>query len=602
MNLGSRTEDLEANLQTEPHHIIEVPDNPSDLPGSLKDLEDTTATCSICYLDLPVTSIIHPLACEHSFCRDCYTEYLENKMKSFEVLKITCPQDGCPEIVTDERIKTILSEDRFQRYQELVQKKLSHKSWGQKYCPKAGCYKEFVPDPNNKSTVCTCGIEICNVCSQEWHPGKPCIEIKDEEFAEYAKANNIKFCIVCKTAIDRVEGCLHVTCSVCDYEWCWSCGQQYNPKHVCKGVWDPSVPLMNANETKPRGKIVSCLFTFLKILIAPFAILGVILFVLLFWPLIIQKDNARYRNQPRNRKVKIAICSLLVGIVCLPIVLICLACYILIILLAGIFLCFSDPGYQKIFARRRRIRRLQRERRRIRQNPRWKMKDGNNFQYTGSSKPQNQNGADQQDVVNENVNIVEMRGPRIDAERIQPIDPPNFIPQRHHSLDNLRRRGGAHAAGSLEQIQIERRPHNSVVLDRAVVAVGNPFDLRKIDIQEHIGDIGDEALSLPHIEKSIGDCEATPYHSDSRKQLSLPFDSEEEDEKSIENFEEAREDKKDDELFGDDNGNIGSQNSIKIRDKTPTLIKINSIDSRKLDMENVEQIEIKEALEIKIVE
>jgi len=60
--------------------------------------------------------------------------------------------------------------------------------------------------------------------------------------------------------------------------------------------------------------------------------------------------------------------------------------------------------------------------------------------------------------------------------------------------------------------------------------------------------------------------------------------------------------KKDDELFGDDNGNIGSQNSIKIRDKTPTLIKINSIDSRKLDMENVEQIEIKEALEIKIVE
>jgi len=167
MNLGSRTEDLEANLQTESHHITEVPNNPIDLPESLKDLENTTVTCSICYLDLPVTSIIHPLACEHSFCRDCYTEYLENKMKSFEVLKITCPQDGCPEIVTDERIKTILSEDRFQRYQELVQKKLSHKSWGQKYCPKAGCYKEFVPDPNNKSTVCTCGIEICNVCSQE---------------------------------------------------------------------------------------------------------------------------------------------------------------------------------------------------------------------------------------------------------------------------------------------------------------------------------------------------------------------------------------------------------------------------------------------------
>jgi len=595
MNLGSRTEDLEANLQTEPHHIIEVAENLIDLPESFKDLKDTTPTCSICYLDLPVTSIIHPLACEHSFCRDCYTEYLENKMNSFEVLKITCPQDGCAEIVTDERIKMILSEDRFQRYQELVQKKLSHKSWGQKYCPKAGCYKEFVPDLHNKSTVCTCGTEICNICSQEWHPGKPCIEIKDEEFAEYAKANNIKFCIVCKTAIDRVEGCLHVTCSVCDYEWCWNCGQQFNPKHVCKGVWDPSVPSMNANETKPRGKILSCLFTFLKILIAPFAILGIILFVLLFWPLIIQRDNGRYRNQPRNRKIKMGICSLMVGIVCLPIVLICLAFYLLIILLAGIFLCFSDPGYQKILARRRRIRRIQRERRRIRKNPRWKMKDGNNFQYTGSSKPQDQNRADQ-DVIHENVNIIEIRGPRIDAERIQPIDPPNFIPQRRHSLDNLRRRGAG--VGSLEQIRIERRPHQSVVLDRAAV-VGNSFNLRKNDIEEHLGDMGDDALSLPQIEKSIGDHEVTPYPvDDSRKNLSLPFDSE--DERSVENFEGILENKKDD--TGNDNGKMNSQNSIKIKEEIPSVAKINSINSRKLDNENVEQIEIKEALEIKIVD
>jgi len=578
MNLGSIHNDLEANPSNEPHHIIEIQEKEIEMPEVLKEDENTTVKCSICYLDLPVTAVVHPLACKHSFCRECYTEYLENKMKDFEVLKITCPQDGCPEIVTDERIKTILSEDRFQRYQDLVQKKLSHKSWGQKYCPKAGCYKKFTPDNENKFTVCACGTEICNTCSQFWHPGKPCIEIKDEEFAEYAKANNIKFCIVCKTAIDRVEGCLHVTCSVCDYEWCWNCGKQYSPKHVCKGEWDPSVPVVDGSEGKPRGKVTAVLCTILRILISPIALLGIILFVLLLWPLIIAKDNGRYRRQTTGGKFCMVITSLIVGIICLPIVLICLGFYVLFIFFAAILYCFSDPGYQQLIARRRRQARLRNERRRKKNNPRWKMKEGSHFEYTATAKPQNENEAENNDELVVRALDGNMRGPRIDINQIRPIDPPNFIIKRRHSLPQIREEA------DLEEIKFEKA-HQSLVLEDK--------DWRKEEMSSGPRVETERPLDLFEQLKKI----KRPDTPVAKQNISLPFESEDSEpekisEKGLEQFE-AKE--------GDDKDSYHKAGT-KINGGSPQLIKVTSSEARRADIDELKEIQMKEALEIKIVE
>ena len=43
---------------------------------------------------------------------------------------------------------------------------------------------------------------------------------------EWAAANkdNVSFCPMCKTKIEKNAGCNHMTCQFCGYEFCWGCG------------------------------------------------------------------------------------------------------------------------------------------------------------------------------------------------------------------------------------------------------------------------------------------------------------------------------------------------------------------------------------------
>ena len=39
------------------------------------------------------------------------------------------------------------------------------------------------------------------------------------------KANR---CPQCKCPFEKVDGCMHMKCVMCEYEWCWVCGLAYN--------------------------------------------------------------------------------------------------------------------------------------------------------------------------------------------------------------------------------------------------------------------------------------------------------------------------------------------------------------------------------------
>lgn len=38
-------------------------------------------------------------------------------------------------------------------------------------------------------------------------------------------------CKKCKSVVEKVSGCNHMTCGYCRYEWCWLCGATYSPIH-----------------------------------------------------------------------------------------------------------------------------------------------------------------------------------------------------------------------------------------------------------------------------------------------------------------------------------------------------------------------------------
>jgi len=210
------------------------------------------------------------------------------QINNFKVLKIKCPQDGCSIVLQEPIIKQILDEEAFQRYQTLLLQKIKNRGPKPQICPKSGCAKKFTATKDSPYTKCSCGTMICNLCGDFYHEGKNCLQAMDPEFEIYAKENNLKFCVMCKTVINRVEGCLHISCPVCDYEWCWLCGREYKFRHPlkCPKKWDPLPPLRILRENEPKywwteiARFFKVLVIFLitlpgKILLWPFWIFNI---------------------------------------------------------------------------------------------------------------------------------------------------------------------------------------------------------------------------------------------------------------------------------------------------------------------------------------
>lgn len=93
----------------------------------------------------------------------------------------------------------------------------------------------MICDPNYARIRCTkCNHEFCFKCQEDWHSGT-CEDYKqwkvengkaDDVFTEWSEENT-KPCPQCKAKILKTEGCNHMTCGNCRFEFCWLCGGKY---------------------------------------------------------------------------------------------------------------------------------------------------------------------------------------------------------------------------------------------------------------------------------------------------------------------------------------------------------------------------------------
>ena len=75
-----------------------------------------------------------------------------------------------------------------------------------------------------------CGCHFCFKCGEEAHQPSSCVELaqwsekcqNDSETANWILANT-KRCPKCNTRIEKNQGCNHMTCRSCKYEFCWMC-------------------------------------------------------------------------------------------------------------------------------------------------------------------------------------------------------------------------------------------------------------------------------------------------------------------------------------------------------------------------------------------
>jgi len=84
---------------------------------------------------------------------------------------------------------------------------------------------------NRQKLICNYNHEFCYKCKNSWNENHCCE--KDEELFKYSNenANKLKKCPNCRTWIEKNQGCNHMTCFVCKFEFCWLCMKHCLPDH-----------------------------------------------------------------------------------------------------------------------------------------------------------------------------------------------------------------------------------------------------------------------------------------------------------------------------------------------------------------------------------
>jgi hypothetical protein len=177
--------------------------------------------------------------CEHRICKACAHQTIAHKIAHPEELMV-CPATGCNkpivyETLSDLGIKpyTILKLRVKHKERELTEDPDFH------HCQQPDCiggnFTTFTYDKEKRAHFkCRlCGVTQCKRCGQH-HPKVDCQDIRLKQNEQFIKRQidkkTIKKCPKCDVNIEKNDGCDHMTCNKCKYEFCWSTLKKYQKK------------------------------------------------------------------------------------------------------------------------------------------------------------------------------------------------------------------------------------------------------------------------------------------------------------------------------------------------------------------------------------
>ena len=194
-----------------------------------------TVTCRICFDEVPADKA-RAAPCGHSFCDECYAGYLDNAVQEGAGCVLApCPEQECATSVPLKLWEQLLDQERFERLRRFRLENFVTSSKDLRWCPGAGCDKIVRSGAACTSVKCTvanggCGAAFCVRCGEEAHQPAGCPALaewaekcqNESETANWILANT-KRCPKCQTRIEKNQGCNHMSCSQCKYEFCWMC-------------------------------------------------------------------------------------------------------------------------------------------------------------------------------------------------------------------------------------------------------------------------------------------------------------------------------------------------------------------------------------------
>ena len=204
--------------------------------------EKENRICPICdekYLKSNHTQLNN---CLHTFCKTCWFTYIKNSIIEKKQIKIKCMDHLCNEILSETFIYTIIKDDKnlILKYNENKLREEILNNPNKKFCPYPNCNSYAKrKDKNEKNVKCENGHSFCFYCLNKPHKKEECKRELDDKMEAYAKKKFIKKCPNCGCWTEKIEGCNHITCIECNYQWCWLCNNKYTIDHYsigkCKG-------------------------------------------------------------------------------------------------------------------------------------------------------------------------------------------------------------------------------------------------------------------------------------------------------------------------------------------------------------------------------
>ena len=235
--LSSESLNISFNKVKEKPKMTKAINIKEDLKHNKKKIE-----CEVCNEMFVVNEKNKVKKCGHAFCSNCWYDFLSIKIKENKLPSIKCLNYNCKEKLNDNFIINLLKSDidlikKYKRY-KLELKIINDPN--KKLCPYPNCdsYLEL-KQIRNKDVTCKNNHTFCFECLKKPHGKLSCNENLDKSMEEYAKNNFVKKCPKCSIITEKNNGCNHITCTKCGYQWCWLCNQEYNMNHFtggkCKG-------------------------------------------------------------------------------------------------------------------------------------------------------------------------------------------------------------------------------------------------------------------------------------------------------------------------------------------------------------------------------
>ena len=240
--------------------IGEEEDYPSQRDSSQFRISDgTEKECLICLesFDRNVGII---LQCGHFCCDNCFYNYLKTQINSAKVAKLQCFIKDCDYVLNEDFILEKLKDDKalVDKYKVFKQRAEIFLSKDKKFCPEPDC-NSYLQQSKDKYVQCENGHKYCYICLKKWHGKSPCDEELDKDFQIWKKDKVVKQCPRCKIYTEKNEGCNHMTCTECKYQWCWLCEGEYQEGHfrrgTCNGLQFAKINFLSEKDKVPENRI-----------------------------------------------------------------------------------------------------------------------------------------------------------------------------------------------------------------------------------------------------------------------------------------------------------------------------------------------------------